>query len=359
MNERQPVAGRFLPWAPAILAAALAVGCVAAPGSSAGPGGSTRPSPNPSAPPSSSPSAQPSVGASTSPPSPSDSTGPGTSPSAVPPASASPSKPDCGVATWAKGANDLVLRVTVSGGFVAPGVDQTSVPVISVYGDGRVISEGPQIMIYPGPLLPSLQVQVLDETGMRRLLNAAAAAGLLVPDVTYEQHTVADAPTSFFTLAADGCTHHVNAQALIESDSTAGLDQATIDARAKLLKFRTALMDLPTLVGKDNVADGGVYEPTAYRIVAREEPAGTGAPASPVTAVTWPLATPLTKFGAPLGAGIADVRCGVAAAAEAQALKPLFEKANAETQWSSAGRSYSLRVRPLLPDESGCDAPLV
>ena len=68
---------------------------------------------------------------------------------------------------------------------------------------------------------------------MRRLLDAAAAAGLLVPDVTYESHGIADAPTSFFVLTADGCTHRVNAYALTESDSSTGLDQATIDARAE------------------------------------------------------------------------------------------------------------------------------
>ena len=93
------------------------------------------------------------------------------------------------------------------------GVDLTNVPVISVFGDGTVVTEGVHTMIYPGPLVPTLQTQVLTEAGMRRLLDAAAAAGLLVPDVTYESHGIADAPTSFFVLTADGCTHRVNAYA--------------------------------------------------------------------------------------------------------------------------------------------------
>jgi hypothetical protein len=222
-----------------------------------------------------------------------------------------------------------------------------------VFGDGSVISQGPQILIYPGPLLPGLQVQRLNEAGMRKLLDAAAAAGLLVPDVTYEQHSVADAPTSFFTLIADGCTHHVNADALLETDNTTGLDQKTIDARARLLAFRNALGDLPTLVGKDNVADGGMFEATSYRIVTREEPAGSGSTGSPVTSVKWPLATALAKFGEPLAAGMVE-RCGVVSGADAETLRPLFEKANAETHWSSGSKSWYLRVRPLLPDESGC-----
>jgi hypothetical protein len=214
-------------------------------------------------------------------------------------------------------------------------------------------------MIYPGPLLPSLQVQKLSDAGMRKLLDAAAAAGLLVPDVTYEQHNIADAPTSFFTLTADGCTHHVNADALMESDSTTGLDQKTIDARARLLAFRNALTDLPTLVGAANVSDGGLFQASAYRIVSREEPSPTGASGSPVTVVKWPLTTPLASFGAPLGAGITDTRCGTVDGADAITLRPAMEKANAETHWSSGGKSYYLRVRPLLPDESGCGEPLV
>ena len=29
-------------------------------------------------------------------------------------------------------------------------------------------------------------------------------------------------------------------------------------------------------------------------------------------------------------------------------------KANAATPWTSGGRTWSLHLRPLLPDESGC-----
>jgi hypothetical protein len=53
------------------------------------------------------------------------------------------------------------------------------------------------------------------------------------------------------------------------------------------------------------------------------------------------------------------MRCGVAEGADAASLKPLFEKANAEIHWSSGGKSYYLRVRPLMPDESGCGDPIV
>ncbi len=337
----------FLPVA-SILVALMAFGCVAAPGSSGNPGATGSPTSTPSAPPSASPS--PSVPVVT----PSPSTPPPTSPTPTP----KPTETPCGVTSWATGATDLVLRVTVAGGFVAPGVDQGTLPMIAVYGDGRVISPGAQIMIYPGPLLPALQVRTLNPGGMLRLLEQAAEAGLLVPDVTYQANGIADAPTTFFTFTAGGCTHHVSAYALMESVSTTGLDPATIKARAALLAFSSALNDLATLVGADNLTDGGMYEPTGYRIISREEPAGTGATASPVQAVAWPLAVPLATFGKPLYPGAPEVRCGAALGADARALAPLFASANTETHWRSGGKTYALRVRPLLPDETGCDDPI-
>src|SRR5207249_10841518 len=94
-----------------------------------------------------------------------------------PSSSPSPSPGGCGVTTWARGSNELVLRIAIAGGLLAPGADLANLPVISAFGDGSVITQGPQIMIYPGPALPNLQVQRLSDAGMRRLLDAAAGAG--------------------------------------------------------------------------------------------------------------------------------------------------------------------------------------
>ena len=72
--------------------------------------------------------------------------------------------------------------------------------------------------------------------------------------------------------------------------------------------------------------------------------------------IAWPLTTPLATFGAPpiQGGGLNGTRCGVVEGTDAATLRPLLEKANQLTPWTSGGKTYSLRVRPLLPDESGC-----
>ena len=95
------------------------------------------------------------------------------------------------------------------------------------------------------------------------------------------------------------------------------------------------------------------YVPTGYRIfVAPGAPATDGASPAPVA---WPLATPLDAFGtaAVPDRGIAGLRQGVALGADAATLAPLFKTATSATPFTSGGKSYTLFVRPLLPDESG------
>ncbi|MEA2549332.1 MAG: hypothetical protein QOE42_1930, partial [Chloroflexota bacterium] len=96
------------------------------------------------------------------------------------------------------------------------------------------------------------------------------------------------------------------------------------------------------------------YAPQGYRIYV-----SPGAPSSsPATAqkpIAWPLATPLASFGTPAvpDRGIAGLRQGVALGADAATLGPILDKATVETAFTSGGTSWTLAVRPLLPDELG------
>jgi hypothetical protein len=46
------------------------------------------------------------------------------------------------------------------------------------------------------------------------------------------------------------------------------------------------------------------------------------------------------------------MRVGVVAGADAVALAPILARANALTPFTSGGRTFSLLVRPLLPEEA-------
>src|SRR3954451_6751560 len=106
-----------------------------------------------------------------------------------PPGSAGPYAPD-----------DLVLRAEYTGGDTAPQLLAGRLPLVSVYGDGRVVTEGPVIAVHPAPALPNLQVREIDRSAVQDLVDRALAAGvgdtadLGVPPV-------ADLPSTRFTVA--------------------------------------------------------------------------------------------------------------------------------------------------------------
>jgi hypothetical protein len=75
-------------------------------------------------------------------------------------------------------ADVAILRVDYIQGFVSPVTRATRLPIVSIYGDGRVFSEGPQIAIYPGPALPNLLIRHIPATDVDKLASRALAAGV-------------------------------------------------------------------------------------------------------------------------------------------------------------------------------------
>src|SRR4051812_32113999 len=72
----------------------------------------------------------------------------------------------------------LVLQVASTGGFVTPEMLAGRLPLLSVYADGRVLSEGPVPAIYPGPAWPNVQLQQIDPATLQALVQHAFAAGV-------------------------------------------------------------------------------------------------------------------------------------------------------------------------------------
>ena len=73
----------------------------------------------------------------------------------------------------------------------------------------------------------------------------------------------------------------------------------------------------------------------------------------PQEKMDWPLDTPLSSFGEPLG-NDPKTRCGVVSGAEFDELYAAAQSANQLTPWVSEGTRYGLILRPLLPDEHAC-----
>jgi hypothetical protein len=234
----------------------------------------------------------------------------------------------------------LVLRVEYTGGFAPPSVLRPRLPIVSVYADGRMISEGPVAAIHPGPALPNLQVRQIAPDGVQDLVDRALTAGVAE---TSDLGTppVADAFSTRFTVVTTAETYVREVYALWEAPEDQGLTAEQEAARDELSEFLETLTDH----GGDTVP----YEPEAVAVIAFpwiDPQDGLSHPEQP-----WPgPALPGEATGAPH-----DVGCVTAAGAEAQALLEAARGADAATPWVTGdGMRWSVTFRPLLPDETGC-----
>jgi len=247
------------------------------------------------------------------------------------------------------GPDELILRIETGGGFVPVEYNLRAVPGISLYGDGRLVVEGPIPEIYPGPALPNLQVQQLTEEAVQAILAEAERAGLLGADASFDYPCVTDLPTTTFTVTTDGVTHTVSAYALgFEIDMGGDCQDVDVDARAKLLEFSTAMGALDGWLPAGSIGESSEYEPTEMRVYVTTY---RGDPELEQMIVQWPLAESLKRFGE--ADPNLDLRCGVVSGADLKTLLPLAKQANELTPWSD-GDERGLIFRPLLPDEHGC-----
>ena len=179
----------------------------------------------------------------------------------------------------------VVVRLGASGGFVPPDFIFRTMPYLVVYADGLVITQGPQIAIYPGPALPNLIARQLDAAGLAAVKEAITSAGLVTatpPDYDQEPMQIADAPTTTLTVTFDGITARHSAYAL-----SMGQTPET-GARKTLADVVERLDDLAVLVGAEHIGPEKAFAPTRFAIRASASEAD---PSSPV--VDWPFASVL------------------------------------------------------------------
>ncbi|MFV2101057.1 hypothetical protein [Micromonospora sp. LOL_024] len=250
-------------------------------------------------------------------------------------------------------ADAVVFRMDHLGGFVTPAMLATRLPVISVYGDGRVITDGPVTLMYPGPALPNLQLGTISAAEVQELIKAARAAGV---GGTTDLGTppVADATSTRFTVLGDTGVEESEVYAFAEGtggapgpDADQGLTEAQRAARDKLREFAESLTAESGPLAAAQ-ADSRSYAPTAVAAVA--EPWVAVAEAGEQAEVAWPgPALPGAELSKDLGLG-----CVTVTGAEAQKLLTAAASANSATPWASDGRRWTVHLRPLLPDETDC-----
>jgi hypothetical protein len=257
----------------------------------------------------------------------------------------------------------LVIQVRHTGGFLPVGVLHGTVPMVTVYADGRVIEEGPADSVRPGQALPNLQVRQISGPDVRALVDRALAAG--VRDTTdLGRPRVMDAATTRITVVTPTGTYVRDVYALAEGVTgtvrtggghgppatypVQGLTPQQQAARGHLLDLVRALTDLESTLPAGTVGPATAYQPHAVAAVVT--PAKPGPQDPPQQARPWPgPALP----GQPLGQ--AGVSCVTATGRTADAVLAAARSARQLTPWTTAdGRQWWVTFRPLLPGETGC-----
>jgi hypothetical protein len=254
--------------------------------------------------------------------------------------------------------DELVFRVEYAGGFLMANAHLTSLPVFSMTGDGRVIVQGAQIDLFPGPALPAVQVRQLNEDGVQAVLAAVAASRQFAANVEWRgaQNFVADASDAVFTLHAgdrDVVVKVYGLGTLMDGQAMPGMPAAELAAHDALGTLMERLTSLDLWIPAASWVDAAwrPFEPQALRLVVRnadaDPPDDTGIGN---TEVEWPVAGDPATFGEPTT--LPEFRCGVVSGEEAQTWYDALVPANQLTRWTGGGHKYEVTVRPLLPDEA-------
>lgn len=266
-----------------------------------------------------------------------DSTG---APASLPPVTSTPAAPTTQpTPTTAPGfehpvgADEVVLRIGYEGGFVPVEYAFLNLPTLLVTGDGRLIVQGAVPAIYPGPLLPNLQVRTISEAGVQQLLERAAEHGLLTPREYTNPTNIADAPDTVVTLQVNGETIEHRAYAL-------GLSDESDELRAELAAFVAEATGEWLYGDNPELGPEMPYVSDTYLIRATPVNDLTGYEIEP-TVTDWPADL----------APLADA--GECATYPADSLRAMFEQANQLTFFTDDDVQYQLTVKPLLPGD-GC-----
>ena len=271
--------------------------------------------------------------------------------------------PVAGDYSYPEGEDELVVRYELLGGFVPLEWHVTNMPVNSLFGDGRMISQGAQIMIYPPPALPALVAERLTPEGIRMILAEADAAGMLQGEQDWDDLTqfVADAGTGVLTIHANGEMHRVSVYAPGMFDVGDMVSDEEVAFREQFDAFVQKLTDLSSWLPEDVFLDVQDDYPVDRLQIVTQPASVLPAPEDvQPNELDWPLDDQLAAIGEPY-AVLEMSRCFILAGDDFATVMSALNDATTITRWTQrvppGGEQFVLYIRPLLPDEEGCQDP--
>lgn len=274
------------------------------------------------------------------------SAGPAAFQSASPPPTGSPTQAGIEHPT---GATDVVLQLEQGGGFMPIDFVAAQAPLFTLFGDGRVVFQ-PTVTTFPEPgpdgIIRTVKWRTaqLDPEQVEELLTfALGQGGLGSARDNYGHDGIADASSSNFTINAGGVKKLVSVYALGVEDPN------TPDLVAR--KAFKALSDRLTDFDRGGTISTDVYQPTAYRAVLFERD-----PIPALEPIAWPWPdVKFTDFKSDVNAaGGAQLAHRTMTPDEVAALKVGDVSGGAQGIIVTApgGKTYTLVLRPLLPNET-------
>lgn len=209
---------------------------------------------------------------------------------------------------------------------------------------GRLITYGPQIEIYPGPLLPNLQQRPISQAGIDAIVAEARAAGLLDGPTDFTDNSPPGSQTAHLLFTIDGVEREVLGDPTRQIVCIQAPCIAPPGTPEAFGGFWAQVQGLSAWL------QGELGAETPFTIdrlaVVLTEPA-VDATVQPGFA-RWPLAVPMAQFGAEWQ----GARCGVIEGADLAAALGPFGAANELTRWTDDTNSqFSVIARPLFPNE--------
>ncbi len=239
--------------------------------------------------------------------------------------------------------DEVVLTVTSEGGFMPVEFHLDRMPRYLVTGDRTLYHDGPVPMIYPGPLLPNVQVGTVDEETWSEIMTIIDHIGFADFEERIDSEgaeMIADASTDFVTYYDDTGAHRYGVYALGLADGTPSTDRILLENLIQLL---------------DHAASSGqshTYLPDRLQVAAG--PSMTEPDPGFTTIEDWPLGTDFED----MDPWVAGWRCVVVDDDEAADLMAVFGAANQATLWDTGDDPVSIKARPLLPGEEPCRDPM-
>lgn len=235
--------------------------------------------------------------------------------------------------------DQVVLTVASEGGFVPVESNLDRMPRYVLTSGGDLYFQGAVPAVFPGPLLPNVQVTTIDDGTRDELLELVEALGLPEIDERIDDtgaEMIADASTEVITYHDENGTHRLGFYALGIVEGTGSTDRLLA---AELLQA----FDAAARQGESTAFLPDRIQVAAGPAIQFEEAASGVEP--------WPLEVGFDDMNE-WGAGW---RCVEVSGDPVDELWEKFTDATQATLWDTGSEEVSIRTLPLVPGEVACD----